>query len=71
VDDASDDALASAELASSTQRERAAALDKQERALGSEVVEARVRHEAEASRVEGLRSTLSDEEKQWRPHAER
>lgn len=71
VDDASDDALASAELASSTQRERAAALDRQERALGSEVIEARVRHEAEASRVEGLRSTLSDEEGQWRPHAER
>ena len=71
VDDASDDALASAELASSTLREQAAAFDFHERALGSEVVEARVRHETEASRVEGLRSTLSDEEGQWRPHAER
>lgn len=71
VEDASTDTLADVERAHSTLGERADALDKQERALDREVVEARLRHEAEAKRVEGLRSTLADEENHWRPHAER
>jgi chromosome partition protein MukB len=71
VGDASDEALAAAEVRHGELRDRCTTLDVRERALGAEVVEARVRHETQLEKVQGLRAARDEEEGQWRPVAER
>jgi chromosome partition protein MukB len=71
VEDPSDEALVRAQRHHEELRKQSSVLDSRERALGNEAVEAKVRHEGQAEKVESLRKERDDEEGQWRPIAER
>jgi chromosome partition protein MukB len=71
VEDASAEALAAAERHHGELLERSSTLDGRERMLNGAVVEAKVRHESQAEKVETLHTARDDEEGQWRPIAER
>ncbi len=71
VEDPSDEALATAERRHEELRQRSSTLDNRERSLGGEAIEAKVRHESQAEKVESLRKERDDEDRQWRPIAER